>query len=175
MSRILAASVVLASVLTFAPFMSASPANGPSIALTVSAYVPGVCVFTTTSDTVNFGTYDPIAANASAALRQPYSARYRCTQSDATDPIEFAFSGANQTGGQCRMKGGTSTDFLNYNIKDSASVDFPCDNTVTSATRQSADADAGGATFFYDFTFTLPGEKNTVQTETDTLTVTSIS
>ncbi len=167
--RILAAAALLASAIAFVPSAQAA-ANGPTDTVLVSANVPVSCVFTTTSDSVNFGTYDPIGANATLALTQPLTAHYICTQSDIT--YTFAFSDPNQTGGQCRMRRSSTSDYLNYNVKDTGSVAFLCNNAPASATGQPPGAGIGALS--YIFTFTLPAGQNTVQTGTytDTLTIT---
>jgi spore coat protein U-like protein len=84
--------------------------------LTVSANVSKNCTITTAP--VNFGAYDPVAANATAPLDAIGTVTITCTKGA---PAKVGLNaGSNSVGTTRRMTGGT-TAFLNYELyKDSS-------------------------------------------------------
>lgn len=162
----LGAAVAFVFAFAFVPF---AQAHGPTATVTVSAFVPNGCAFTTSTDDVDFGAYNPVGANATAALTQNYVARYNCTSSDVA--YTFSFSSLNQAGGQCRITLDASA-FLNYNITDAASQNFTC-NGSTGASAHGQSTGAGHLETTYAFTFTIPPGQHAVRgTYIDTLTIT---
>lgn len=97
------------------PAMPASAGSG-SATMIVTATVVSTC--TITADNLNFGNYDPVGANASAALLGSASITATCTQG-ATAHVDID-AGLNPSGtGNAqtrRMKGPGSTQYLTYDI-----------------------------------------------------------
>ena len=95
-------------------------AQSSSASLTVTASVVKNCTITTAP--VNFGSYDPVAANATNPLDGTGTVTVTCTKgalaSIALNP------GANDQAGARRMKGGTADAYLNYDLyKDAGRTD----------------------------------------------------
>jgi len=79
--------------------------------LSVTSSVAQTCTVSTTS-TLAFGAYDPIAATALAGTG---SVSLKCTKGSSAITIDLD-AGSHASGSQRRMLGGTSGDFLNYGI-----------------------------------------------------------
>src|SRR5262249_32016495 len=86
-------------------------AQSNSASLTVSASVVKNCTIATSP--VNFGSYDPVAANASAPLDGTGTVTVTCTRgANANVALNAA---ANASGGARRLHAGT-TDYMNYDL-----------------------------------------------------------
>ena len=96
---------------------SAAPVLGQSATsgVSVSAIVGKNCSITTTA--VNFGSYDPVLANASSPLDGTGSVVVTCTKGAGTR-IDLGL-GANASGSSRRMAGGS--DFLSYELYQDSS------------------------------------------------------
>jgi len=104
------AGMRVATVTTVSLFAAASAFAGSDTAnLAVSASVAANCTISTSA--VVFGAYDPIGANASAALTTSGSVTIACTK--GTAPTITLGQGNNYSGGR-RMAGGG--DFLTYEL-----------------------------------------------------------
>jgi spore coat protein U-like protein len=87
----------------------APPATNP---LAVSASVSQVCTITTTA--VAFAAYDPVVANASAALAAQGTVVVTCTSGSSTAVTIGLNTGANNSGSIRRMKDGAN--YLTYEL-----------------------------------------------------------
>jgi spore coat protein U-like protein len=87
----------------------APPATNP---LAVSASVSQVCTITTTA--VAFAAYDPVVANASAALAAQGTVVVTCTSGSSTAVTIGLNTGANNSGSIRRMKDGAN--YLVYEL-----------------------------------------------------------
>ena len=85
--------------------------------LSVTSSVAQTCTVSTTS-ALAFGPYDPIAASA---LLGTGSVSIKCTKGSSAITIDLG-AGAHASGSQRRMLGGTSGDFLNYNVTQPATT-----------------------------------------------------
>lgn len=102
--------LVAAALLSVSGFALAASASAN---LAVSAAVSQNCTISTTA--LAFGAYDPVVANASAALNASGGVTVACTKG-ATGLTIGMGNGANASGSQRRMLGGTSGGLLNYNL-----------------------------------------------------------
>ena len=102
---------------------SGTQAGTATANLTVQATVTSNCTITTTA--VDFGNYDPIVANASAALDAPAGGKVTLVCSNGAAAKVTLSEGANPTGGSTaaaparRLKHGT-TDYLTYTLYSDA-------------------------------------------------------
>jgi spore coat protein U domain-containing protein, fimbrial subunit CupE1/2/3/6 len=103
--------------------VAAVPAQGASTTanLTVQVQVNANCTISTTP--VDFGTYDPVVANASAAKTGSGTVAVACTKSSA--PTIGLGVGSNASGSTRRMTNGT--DLLTYELY------FPTTNAASAA------------------------------------------
>jgi len=85
--------------------------------LSVTSSVAQSCTVSTTS-ALAFGAYDPIAAGA---LPGTGSVSLKCTKGSSAITIDLD-AGSHASGSQRRMLGGTSGDFLNYNVTQPATT-----------------------------------------------------
>src|SRR5438876_5863577 len=85
--------------------------------LSVTSTVAQTCTVSTTS-ALAFGAYDPTAASALAGTG---SVSLKCTKGSSAITIDLG-AGAHASGSQRRMLGGTSGDFLNYNVTQPATT-----------------------------------------------------
>src|SRR5437879_13243689 len=79
--------------------------------LSVTSSVAKTCSVSTTS-ALAFGAYDPTAAGA---LPGTGSVSIKCTKGSSAISIDLD-AGAHASGSQRKMRGGTSSDLLNYNV-----------------------------------------------------------
>lgn len=97
MNRGMKSLIVLATFTLAVPMFAASPATS---SITVSANVAAVCTITTTTQ-LDFGSYDPVVANAS--LPQPETApavvSVSCTKNSPGVYVDFANSAGTMTFG----------------------------------------------------------------------------
>jgi spore coat protein U-like protein len=84
--------------------------------LAVSATVAANCMFKGSSGVLNFGAYDPINTNATAALDVNGTFEVRCTKGTVAD-VGMG-NGSNFSGGSRRMAGGSY--FLPYSLYQNA-------------------------------------------------------
>jgi spore coat protein U-like protein len=97
----------------FAVSMSNTATAGSTPAnLNVSASVAANCTITTSP--VAFGAYDPVGANAAAVLEATGAVQVTCTKGAPATYITLG-AGLHNSGGR-RMVGGTSGDFLPYEL-----------------------------------------------------------
>ena len=85
--------------------------------LSVTSSVAQTCTVSTTS-ALAFGPYDPIAASA---LLGTGSVSIKCTKGSSAITIDLD-AGSHASGSQRKMLGGTSGDFLNYNVTQPATT-----------------------------------------------------
>jgi spore coat protein U-like protein len=85
--------------------------------LSVTSSVAQSCIVSTTL-ALAFGAYDPIAASA---LPGTGSVSLKCTKGSSAITIDLD-AGGHASGSQRRMLGGTSGDFLNYNVTQPATT-----------------------------------------------------
>ena len=89
--------------------------------LSVTSSVTQTCTLSAIS-TLAFGAYDPVGANAAAALPGTGLVSINCTKNATGVTIDLD-GGANVSGNQRRMKGATiTTEFLNYGITQPATA-----------------------------------------------------
>ena len=88
--------------------------------LPVTASVAQSCVVSATS-AVAFGAYDPVGANAAAALAGTGSISLKCTKGSTSITADLS-AGANAVGNQRKMLGTTNSDLLNYSITQPATA-----------------------------------------------------
>ena len=115
--------------------------------LAVSASVTANCTISTAA--VAFGTYDPVSANASAALPGNGSVTVACTKGSA--PNITLDLGSNASGSTRRMKAGT--EFLSYELYQPA-------NTTPGTACAGTETQVWGSTGSAIFTPTAPGSKS---------------
>jgi len=108
MKKLILATLALALV-AVAP---AALAGSATSTVSVTASVAANCTITTAP--VAFGAYDPVVTNASTPLNQNGSVTIACTKGSA--PSITLGLGSNASGSTRRMKGGTSGDFLTYEL-----------------------------------------------------------
>jgi len=85
--------------------------------LSVTSSVAKTCSVSTTS-ALAFGAYDPTAAGA---LPGTGSVSIKCTKGSSAITVDLG-AGSHASGSQRRMLGGTSGDFLNYNVTQPATT-----------------------------------------------------
>jgi spore coat protein U-like protein len=110
----------LLAVALLASVVGSASAQTSTGNLSVSSSVAQSCVVSATS-TLAFGAYDPVGANFAAPLPGTGSVSIRCTKGSSGITIDLD-AGANASGTQRRMVGGTSGDFLNYIITQPATT-----------------------------------------------------
>jgi spore coat protein U-like protein len=88
--------------------------------MNVSAAVVQTCTITA-SPTLNFGTYDPISANASSPLAGTSTVSVKCTKGSSGITVDIG-NGLHAVSTQRNMLGGTSGDSLAYNITQPATT-----------------------------------------------------
>ena len=86
--------------------------------MTITANVNANCKFPSAANTLAFGTYDPVGANATAALDSASNFDVKCTK--GTNVILKMGLGNNASGQQRRLKL-DATNFLNYSLYSDAS------------------------------------------------------
>jgi spore coat protein U-like protein len=91
----------------------ALPASTPT-SIPVSATVSAACTISTAS-AIAFGAYDPIGANATAALTATGSVSVVCSKG-ATGLTIGIDNGAHSAGAQRQMVGAVATNLLQYNL-----------------------------------------------------------
>jgi spore coat protein U-like protein len=94
--------------------LGARAAGSASTPIPVSASVAQVCSISTTASLV-FGPYDPIGANASAALNATGQVSVSCTKGASGLKLGMD-NGAHVAGNQRTMVGKVASNTLNYNI-----------------------------------------------------------
>jgi spore coat protein U-like protein len=93
---------------------AAAAATSATTSIAVSASVSQACSISTVSG-VAFGNYDPIAANATAALNATGSITVTCSKGAKGLTIGIDM-GAQPAGQQRQMKGASGSSLLQYNI-----------------------------------------------------------
>ena len=91
-------------------------AGSNSATLSVTSSVAQTCTVTTSP--LAFGAYDPIAVSALAGTG---SVSVKCTKGSSGITIDLN-AGSHVSGSQRRMLGGTSGDFLNYDVTQPATT-----------------------------------------------------
>jgi spore coat protein U-like protein len=104
--------LILTALALVAIAPAAFAAGSATSDLGVSASVAANCTITTAP--VAFGAYDPVVANASTPLNHNGSVTIACTK--GSGPTVTLGLGSNPSGSTRRMKGGTSSDFLTYEL-----------------------------------------------------------
>ena len=106
---------------------NAQAAGSANANLNVSADVAQKCTITTSA--VAFGTYDPVATNAAAGSDLNNGAgaiNVTCTKGSSSVTITLGLGG-NASGSTRRMLGGTSGDYLTYELyQPSTTTPFAC-------------------------------------------------
>ena len=103
-------SLALALLSSCAVVLAASATTS----ITVSATVSQGCSISTSS-ALAFGAYDPIGANATAALNATGQVSVACAK--GASGVSIAMNdGTHVVGGQRQMQGATATDILQYNL-----------------------------------------------------------
>lgn len=143
MSLALASLFGVGAVVVGAPALAGNAQQN----LAVSASVTANCTITTSA--VAFGTYDPVSANASAALPGNGSVTVACTKGSA--PNITLDLGSNASGSTRRMKAGT--EFLSYELYQPA-------NTTPGTACAGTETQVWGSTGSAIFTPTAPGSKS---------------
>ena len=109
-SKVLFKSVFASMLVCAAGFATAADNQN----LTVNAVVNGVCKFTTSAQTLSFGTIDPSAVGPLSASGATVS--YKCTKDTTGAAVTFG-DGLNSTGvGARQMKLGATTNVLPYTL-----------------------------------------------------------
>ena len=111
--KLISIPILIASALLAANTISVFAASSPTVSLSLTASVAAKCIISATS-TVNFGVYDPVITNSptGANLDSTGTVSVQCTRGSG---ISVTFdNGANASGAQRRMSGGT--EFLNYQL-----------------------------------------------------------
>lgn len=111
MKRTILSLAILSLIITPAAFAATATAN-----LSISASVAAVCTVSTSP--VAFGAYDPVVANAAAALNANGSVTVACTKG-ASATVDLGVGG-NLSGGSRRMAAGAN--FLNYALYQDAAL-----------------------------------------------------
>src|SRR5579872_5216783 len=117
---LIALSILIIAVPSFAGSQTAN--------LNISANVAAVCSITTSP--VAFGAYDPVVANAAAALNANGSVNVACTKG-ATATIDLG-NGGNFAGGTRSMNAGAN--LLNYGLFQDAAFTQPWGSGLTGGT-----------------------------------------
>jgi spore coat protein U-like protein len=156
-----------------------SAATSSTTTIAVSASVSQACSISTVSG-IAFGNYDPISANATAALNATGSISVTCSKGAKGLTIGIDM-GAQPAGGQRQMKGASGGTPLQYNIFQPPSAipntacTFPGTTAWTNAsggmlTLETAPSKAARA---YNVCGSIPGGQDvTVESYTDTVTAT---
>jgi spore coat protein U-like protein len=141
--------------------------------LTVEATVDANCTISTTA--VDFGSYDPITANASADLTAPAGGKVTLLCTNGASATVTLGQGANAGGGSTaadparRLRDGATSNYLNYTLFSDAGLATEWGDTAPTGvahtgTGASADLDVYGV---------VPGGQNVpVGTYTDTVLAT---
>jgi spore coat protein U-like protein len=128
MRRILIVFAVVAVVGIAAESRLIGQASNASAELTVSASVSKNCTITTAP--VNFGAYDPVAANATAPLDAIGTVTITCTKGA---PAKVGLNaGSNAEGTTRRMAGGTAA-YLTYELYQDTARAIVWGNTLDTA------------------------------------------
>jgi len=113
--RLTAPKIVAATALLVAAGSAWATGTDNSKTIVVSASVATSCIVSA-GNTLGFGTYDPVSANATLGagdLKQSGTFTLKCTKNA---PVVVGITdGANVTGAQRRMKD-TGTNYLNYDL-----------------------------------------------------------
>lgn len=104
--------ILTALALALVAIAPAAFAGSATSSVNVTASVAAVC--TITSAPVAFGAYDPVVTNAAAPLNNNGSVAIACTKGSA--PTVTLGLGSHASGTTRRMVGGTSGDFLTYEL-----------------------------------------------------------
>ena len=135
--------------------------------LTVSANVTKNCTITTAP--VNFGAYDPVAANATAPLDGIGTVTVACTKGAAA---KVGLSvGGNATGTTRRMSGG-ATEYLTYELYEGTSRDTVWGDTTDTALDVPGGAEPEPAHLHRSTDAWLPAQDAAVGNYTDTVVAT---
>ncbi len=154
-------------------------AASTSTSVPVTASVTQSCSIST-STALAFGTYDPIGANAIAALNATGQVSVACSKSAAGLTIGMD-NGAHVAGAQRQMVGGTSAANLNYNLFQpptsvpGTACTFPGVTawTATGAGLLTITSPTSKAARLYNVCGTIPGGQDVAaDTYTDTVSAT---
>lgn len=104
--------ILTALALALVGIAPAAFAGSATSSVSVTASVAANCTITTAP--VAFGAYDPVVTNAAAPLNNNGSVTIACTKGSA--PTVTLGLGSHASGAIRRMVGGTSGDFLTYEL-----------------------------------------------------------
>jgi spore coat protein U-like protein len=124
MGRLLAGTAAAALVGTFAVSQARLDAATATATLTVQASVAQQC--TIANATLNFGSYDPVGANAAADLDATTNISVACTKGSAGVWVGLG-NGSNFSGGRRMASGG---NFLTYEVYTDAGRTAAWGNTL---------------------------------------------
>lgn len=111
------AAMVPTAAVFVSGFITDSIAGSTTQTMTITANVNASCKFPSSANTLAFGAYDPIGANASAALDSAANFDVKCNK--GTNVVLKLGLGVNPAGQQRRLKLDAS-NFLNYELYSDA-------------------------------------------------------
>ena len=168
---------VAAALLTVSGTVLAASAT---TVIPVSANVSQACTISTVGGGIAFGNYDPVGANATAALNATGTISVTCSKGAKSLTIGIDF-GANAVATQRNMKGASGTTPLQYALYQppsnlpGVSCTFPATIPWTNATggMLTLPESPSKVTRTYNVCATIPGAQDvTVESYSDTVTAT---